>query len=80
MLSITCSINDLEYRVIILWYNNCKVFYNYVYNFSNSTDKRSNKVMKNKYEQELQEEILNDEEIQYDNECVKDEYLTHLWD
>jgi hypothetical protein len=36
--------------------------------------------MNNKYEQELQEEILNCEEIQYDNECVKDEYLTHLWD
>ena len=36
--------------------------------------------MKNKYEQELSEEILNEEEIQHDNECVKDEYLKHLWD
>ena len=41
LLSITCSIDALEYRSIILWYNNCKVFYNYVYNFSNSTDKGS---------------------------------------
>ena len=31
--------------------------------------------MKNKYEQELQEEILSDEGIQYDNECVKEAYL-----
>lgn len=31
--------------------------------------------MKNKYEQELQEEILNDEGIQYDNECVQEAYL-----
>lgn len=56
------------------------MFYNYVYNFSNSVDKRSNKVMNNKYEQELQEEILNEEEIQYDNDDVENEYLKHLWD
>ena len=31
--------------------------------------------MKNKYEQELQEEILNDDGIQYDNECVQEAYL-----
>ena len=31
--------------------------------------------MKNKYEQELQEEILNDEGIKYDNECVQEAYL-----
>ena len=36
--------------------------------------------MKNKYEQELREEILNEEEIQYDNEEVQEEYLAHLWD
>lgn len=41
MLSITCSIDALEFRSIILWYNNRKVFYNYVYDFSNSTDKGS---------------------------------------
>ena len=34
----------------------------------------------NKYSKELQEEILDCEDIQYDNECVKDEYLKHLWD
>lgn len=38
VLSTTCSNDDLEYWVIILWYNNHKVFYNYVYNFSNSAD------------------------------------------
>ena len=31
--------------------------------------------MKNKYEQELREEIINDEGIQYDNECVQEAYL-----
>ena len=36
--------------------------------------------MNNKYEQELQEEILNEEEIQYDNDDVENEYLKHLWD
>ena len=36
--------------------------------------------MKNKYEQELQEEILNEEDIQYDNNDVENEYLKHLWD
>lgn len=36
--------------------------------------------MNNKYQQELQDEILNCEEIQYDNECVQEEYLEHLWD
>ena len=37
-------------------------------------------MINNRYSQELQAEILNDEEIKYDNECVKDEYLAHLWD
>ena len=36
--------------------------------------------MNKRYEQELSEEILNCEEIQYDNEEVQEEYLTHLWD
>ena len=36
--------------------------------------------MNKKYEQELSEEILNCEEIQYDNEEVQEEYLAHLWD
>lgn len=36
--------------------------------------------MSKKYETELQEEILNDEEIKYDNDDVENEYLTHLWD
>ena len=36
--------------------------------------------MKNKYEQELLEEILNDEEIRYDNDYVENEYLKHLLD
>ena len=36
--------------------------------------------MNTRYEQELQEEILNDEEIQYDNDDVENEYLKHLWD
>lgn len=36
--------------------------------------------MKNKYEQELLEEILNDEEIKYDNNDVENEYLKYLWD
>ena len=36
--------------------------------------------MNNKYLEELQEEILNDEEIQYDNDDVENEYLKHLWD
>lgn len=36
--------------------------------------------MNKRYEQEFMEEVLNCEEIQYDNECVKDEYLAHLWD
>ena len=36
--------------------------------------------MKNKYEQELSEEILNCEEIQYDNDDEENEYLKHLWD
>ena len=33
-----------------------------------------------RYSEELQEEILNEEEIKYDNEEVQDEYLKHLWD
>lgn len=37
-------------------------------------------MINNKYSQELQEEILNDEEIKYDNNDVEDEYLKHLWD
>lgn len=36
--------------------------------------------MNNKYLEELQEEILNEEEMQYDNNDVEDEYLKHLWD
>lgn len=36
--------------------------------------------MNKRYEQELSEEILNCEEIQYDNEEVQEEYLEHLWD
>ena len=36
--------------------------------------------MNKRYEQELSEEILNEEEIQYDNEEVQEEYLAHLWD
>ena len=36
--------------------------------------------MKNKYEQEFLEEILNDEEIRYDNDYVENEYLKYLWD
>ena len=42
---------------------------------------RSSKVMiDNRYAKELQEEILNCEEIQYDNDDVENEYLKHLWD
>ena len=33
----------------------------------------------NRYFKELQEEILNDEGIQYDNDDVETEYLKHLW-
>ena len=36
--------------------------------------------MNKKYEHELQDEILNDEGIQYDNDDVENEYLKHLWD
>ena len=36
--------------------------------------------MNKKYANELQEEILNCEEIQYDNDDVENEYLKHLWD
>jgi hypothetical protein len=36
--------------------------------------------MNKRYEQELSEEILNCEEIQYDNEEVQEQYLEHLWD
>ena len=36
--------------------------------------------MNKKYEQELSEEILQCEEIQYDNDDVENEYLKHLWD
>ena len=36
--------------------------------------------MNKRYEQELSNEILNCEEIQYDNEEVQEEYLEHLWD
>jgi hypothetical protein len=35
-------------------------------------------MINNKYSQELQEEILNCEEIQYDNECVQEAYLESL--
>ena len=63
-----------------MWCNNRKVFDNYICNISNSADKRSNKVMNTRYEKELSEEILNDEEIQYDNNDVENEYLKHLWD
>ena len=34
----------------------------------------------NRYSEELQEEILNEEEIKYDNEEVQDVYFEHLWD
>lgn len=34
----------------------------------------------NRYSEEFMLEVLNDEEIQHDNECVQDEYLEHLWD
>ena len=34
----------------------------------------------NKYSKELQEEILNDEDVHYDNDNVENEYLKHLWD
>ena len=44
------------------------------------TNKRIFKAMNKRYEQELQEEILNCEEIQYDNDDVENEYLKHLWD
>ena len=37
-------------------------------------------MINNKYLQELQAEILNDEEIKYDNDDVENEYLKHLWD
>lgn len=36
--------------------------------------------MNNKYANEFQEEVLNCEEIQYDNDDVENEYLKHLWD
>ncbi len=36
--------------------------------------------MNTRYEQELQDEILNEEEIKYDNDDVENEYLKHLWD
>lgn len=36
--------------------------------------------MNKRYEQELSEEILSDEGIQYDNDDVENEYLKHLWD
>ena len=36
--------------------------------------------MNKRYEQELSEEILNCEEIQYDNEEVQEQYIEHLWD
>ena len=43
--------------------------------------KRGSKVMiDNRYSEELQKEILNDEGIQYDNDDVENEYLKHLWD
>ena len=34
----------------------------------------------NKYSKELQEEILNDEDVHYDNDDVENEYLKHLCD
>lgn len=45
-----------------------------------SINLNNNIIMNKKYEQELQTEILNDKEIHYDNDNVKDEYLEHLWD
>ena len=36
--------------------------------------------MNKRYEQELQKEILQCEEIQYDNDDVENELLKHLWD
>lgn len=35
---------------------------------------------KNKYEQEFYQEVMQDDNIKYDNECVQDEYFEHLWD
>ena len=56
----------------------CSIF---VYCNRITSTKRSSKVMiDNRYAKELQEEILNCEEIQYDNDDVENEYLKHLWD
>ena len=60
--------------------NNRKSNYDYVYNMCSNINKRSNRVMNTRYEQELQDEILNEEEIKYDNDDVENEYLKHLWD
>lgn len=56
----------------------CSIF---IYCNRNICRTRNSKVMiDNKYSKELQEEILNEEEIQYDNDDVENEYLKHLWD
>ena len=53
----------------------------YVYCNGDIYVKRNSAIMiNNRYSQELQEEILNCEEIQYDNDDVENEYLKHLWD
>ena len=44
-----------------------------------SINLNNNIIMNRKYEQELQDEILQCEDIHYDNENVQEEYLEHLW-
>lgn len=56
----------------------CSIF---IYcNRSNCATRYSKVMIDNRYSKELQEEILNCEEIQYDNDDVENEYLKHLWD
>ena len=45
-----------------------------------STKRGIKGVIDNRYAEELQKEILNDEGIQYDNDDVENEYVKHLWD
>lgn len=56
----------------------CSIF---IYCNSGICTTRYSKIMiDNKYSKELQEEILNDEDVHYDNDDVENEYLKHLWD
>ena len=56
----------------------CSIF---IYcNRINCTTRCSKVMIDNKYSKELQEEILNDEDVHYDNDDVENEYLKHLWD